>query len=142
MTPGTWSASGQIDALPVPAHGSVVFAAKSSEKKYNFSNNFLIIKDHLDAVMTSAAYSEMNNLQTTRKYLEYSPVKSAEILFKDGDVSKAYVFEAKYNSNTPRMRFVQTAKICGLDVYLLHFTVALDRDPDNYIALTKTFECK
>ena len=43
MTPGTWSASGQIDALPVPAHGSVVFAAKSSEKKYNFSNNFLII---------------------------------------------------------------------------------------------------
>lgn len=112
MVPSTWSSSGQIDLLPTPAHGSVILASKSPEKKYNFSNNFLIIKDRLDGLMTSAAYSEINNVQTTRKYLQYSPVKTADILFKDGDSSKAYVFDAQYNSNTPRVRFVQTAKIC------------------------------
>ena len=134
--------SGTIDRLPLPAQGSIVLAAVSPDTKYGFSNNFVIMKDTLPFPMTSKNYSEMNNTQTTRKYLASTPVSNDVILFGDSDDSRVYVFDAQYNANTPRMRFIQTAKTCGIDIYLLHFSVALDRDPKNYIDLMRTFECK
>ena len=100
------------------------------------------MKDALVSPMTSKTYSEMNYTQTMKKYYASSPVSSEAIVFSDNDDSRVYVFDAQYNTNTPRMRFVQTAKTCGMDIYLLHFSVALDREAKNYIDLMRTFVCK
>jgi hypothetical protein len=92
--------------------------------------------------MTSSRYSTMNNLQTKKNYLEYGIVKEMDITFSDNETSRLFVFEAKYNETTPRLKFIQTARVCGTRVYLLHFTLALDKKSDNYSKVLETFTCK
>lgn len=91
--------------------------------------------------MTSKKYSELNQIQTTRNYLEYTKITDDAILFVGDDESRVTVFEARYNTTTARMKFIQTAKVCGTKVYLIHAAIALDKNPDNYIDLFKTFTC-
>lgn len=140
--PSEWSASGSVDNLPSLPNGEIVMAAVSPEKKYNFSNNIVIIADKLDYIGTSKQYSEQNNLKTQKKYLEYSLVKSGPIIFGDSDEGKYYIFDARYNAQTQKLRFLQTAKVCGTTVFLLHASVSLDTDTSKYIDVFRTFTCK
>jgi hypothetical protein len=54
-----------------------------------------------------------------------------------------YVFEAKYNMDTPKLKFLQTAHICsGTKAYFM--TIALPTDIDDtskYEYLLSTFNC-
>ena len=115
--------------------------AVSPEINYGFSNNIVILEDTLDSMMTSRKYSELNQIQTTQNYLEYKKIKDEAILFGDDDESHITIFEARYNTNTAKLKFIQTAKVCGTKVYLLHAAIALDKDASNYINLFKTFKC-
>jgi hypothetical protein len=93
--------------------------------------------------MTSTKYSELNHIQTSKNYLEYTRIKDEMITFNDqADSSHVYTFEARYNQTTPKMKFIQTARVCGTKVYLLHFTLSLEKNPDNYLELLKSFTCK
>ncbi len=139
--PKNWSPIKSADA-PVPHRGNLVLAYVSPEVKYGFSSNILVMNDLLATPVTSKKYSELNYVQTTKNYLEYTKLQDSSITFPDSDESRVYVFEARYNTTTPRMKFIQTAKVCGTSVYLLHFTLSLDKDAENYISLMKTFECK
>jgi hypothetical protein len=122
--------------------GKVVFASVSPEKKYGFSNNIIVLQENLQSPITSRKYSELNMAQTAGKYMEYTKISDELLLFSDSDESRVYVFEAKYNANTPRLKFIQTTKMCDMDIYLLHATVALDKDPKSYIDVFRTFRCK
>mgnify|MGYP000935763099 FL=1 len=128
--------------IPNPKSGSLVLALISPDIRYGFSNNLIIMQDSLNGIISSKRYAELNNVQTTKNYLEYTKIQDDLILFSDSDESRVSVFEAKYNPSTPRLKFIQTAKICGTSVYLIHFSLALDKSPDAYIALAKTFSCK
>lgn len=125
QVPEHWTSSGNITDLPSPANGNVVLTSISPEKKYNFSNNIIIIEDVPGYIGTSVQYSEQNNLKTQGKYLEYQQLEKSDILFGDSDASKYFVFNAKYNAQTQKLKFVQTAKFCGTRVYLMHASVAL-----------------
>ncbi len=114
----------------------------SKDVRYGFSNNYVIMQDALDMALTSKKYSELNHIQTTKNYLEYTKLQELSVTFSDADESVLYVFEARYNKTTPRMKFIQTAKVCGTRVYLLHATVSLDKVVDKYVELLKTFQCK
>ncbi len=100
------------------------------------------MKDTLNGIITSKKYAELSSIQTSKNYLEYTKLQDDLIIFSDSDESRVTVFEAKYNTSTPKLKFIQTAKVCGTQVYLIHFSIALDKSPDAYIALAKTFSCK
>jgi hypothetical protein len=138
--PKTWS--GKTDNLPTPRVGSIVAAFVSPDVKQWFANNFLILSDTLMNIMTSRRYSELNNLQTKKNYYEYGSLKEEDITFLDNELSRVYVFEARYNETTPKLKFIQTARVCGTQVYLLHFTLSPEKKSENYISLLKTFTCK
>ena len=124
--PANWST--KIDKnLPTPKNGAIVLTALSPEVRYGFSNNILILEDSLDQPVTSKKYSEMNQVQTTRNYLEYTKISDEAILFDDSDESRVHIFEPRYNTTTSRMKFIQSAKVCGTKVYLIHAAVALDK---------------
>ena len=141
LVPKSWSGT-KLSDIPSPRFGSVVGAYISPETKGWFSNNLVILRDTLDQIMTSKRYSELNNLQTTKNYLEYTKLKDTEFTFGDSETSRIYVFEARYNQTTPRMKFIQTARVCGTRVYLLHFSLALDKDATIYSKLLESFTCK
>lgn len=98
--------------------------------------------DEIKSPITSRTYSELNHIQTTKNYLEYTKLQEIPLSFSDTDTSLMYVFEAKYNKTTPTMKFLQTAKVCGTKVYLLHASVALWQKTDNYEKLLQSFVCK
>lgn len=100
------------------------------------------MSDSLNGIITSTRYAELNSVQSSQKYLEYTKLLDDPIIFTDTDQSRVTVFEAKYNPSTPRLKFIQTAKVCGTSVFLIHFSLALDKVADPYIALAKTFTCK
>lgn len=139
--PESWTSTGSQN-LPSINNGSVVFSAISNEKKNNFSNNFLIISEKLEHIWSSIQYSEINNRSTSKKYSEYSLVKTENFIFPDSDDGKYYIFDARYNSNTPKLRFIQTAKMCGTTVFLLNSTISLDSDFSKIINIFKTFKCQ
>lgn len=141
QVPKNWTPNTQSN-LPTPKIGSIALSYISPEVKYGFSNNLLVLTDALDMPVTSKKYSELNNVQTTKKYLEYTKLKNEAILFSDSDESMLYIFEARYNTATPRMKFLQTAKVCGTRVYLMHIALSLDKSADTYKDILKTFECR
>ena len=139
--PEDWTAPKNTD-VPTPRQGEIALSLLSPEVKYGFSNTLLVMKDILKTPVTSKKYSELNHVQTTKNYLEYTKLADDALLFEDSDESRVYTFEARYNATTPRMKFVQTAKVCGTDVYLLHVALSLDKNTKNYIDLFRTFLCK
>lgn len=140
--PEKWTSTGAIDSLANSWNGKIVLASVAPEKKYNFSNNIVVIEDELTHMGSSRQYSEQNNLQTQKKYAEYKDVTSGVIIFADSDESKYYVFDAKYNNQTQKLRFIQTAKICWTRVYLLHASMSLDSKAEDFVNIFKTFSCK
>ena len=141
LVPKSWQQA-ENSTLPIPPRGSIVLAYMSKDVRYGFSSNYVIMMDNIDAIVTSKKYSELNHIQTTRNYLEYTKLEELPVTFKDSDTSLLYVFEARYNKTTPRMKFVQTAKTCWTKVYLLHATVSLDKTVDKYVDLLSSFECQ
>lgn len=140
QVPAIWTTNTGV-LLGNPKIGSLELALISPEVRYGFSNNLIIIRDTLNGIITSARYAELNAAQTKWNYLEYVRIKNDPILYSDSDESRVIVFEAKYNPSTPKLKFIQTTKVCGTSVYMIHFAIALDKSPDAYIALAKTFAC-
>lgn len=92
--------------------------------------------------MTSKKYSLVNYALTTGTYKDFVKLSEKSIVFGDGDTSNIYVFEAKYNLQTPKQKFIQTAKVCGDTVYLMTFGLGLSTGATTrYEDMVKTFSC-
>ncbi len=146
QVPKSWTSVSEKD-LPKPKTGSMVGAFTSSEITSGFANNLLILKDTLstesDPTMNSRKYAVVNQALTTGEYLEYTKLSDAKIVFSDADESIVTTFEARYNKDTPKQKFLQTAKICGKNVYLLTIGLNLSSNStDKYTEIFKTFTCK
>lgn len=139
--PKNWTEASK-NSLPPPKTGKIEFASISPEVKYGFSNNLVVMSHILPDPITSKRYSELNQMQTSKNYLEYTKLNDEEIKFIDDEVSRVTTFEARYNERAPRMRFIQTARVCGTQVYLAHFSLSLEKDPALYIPLLKTLKCR
>lgn len=144
--PKSWIAK-DAKEIPTPKNGSVALAMTSTDISSGFANNLLILKDTLTAdektgkYITSKEYSITNYSHTTKEK-EFKKLEEKEITYADGDVSNLYVFEAKYNRETPIKRFVQASKVCGNKVYLI--TVGTELNPDKsakYENFAKSFQC-
>ncbi len=86
----------------------------------------------------------LNNIWAETDYLEYTELSSNEIMFIDEEPWIIYTFEAKYNMDTPRLKFLQTSHICNwTKAYFM--TIALPttvKDTSKYEYLLSTFMCK
>ena len=143
--PKTWVA---VDAksLPRPKNGTIALAMSSPDISNGFANNLLILKDTLgpdaDPKMTSRKYMVVSQALTSGTYTEYTKLSDDTITWSDQDEGTLQVFEAKYNPETPKQKFIQTAKLCGKDVYLMTIGLALSvTDTKKYTALFESFTC-
>jgi hypothetical protein len=76
--------------------------------------------------------------------LDYKKLESKNFSFTDKEESILYVFEAKYNLDTPKLKFLQTAHICNANkAFLLTLAIPTNiKDLSKYEYLLSTFECK
>jgi hypothetical protein len=145
QVPKSWIIKSESE-LPKPKNGTVAAAWTSSDISSGFANNMLILKDTLaadaDPKMTSRKYAVINQALTTGSYKEYTKLSDKTLTFSDKDEGLAVVFEAKYNAQTPKQKFIQVAKLCGRDVYLINIGLSLSNDStDKYMELLSSFTC-
>lgn len=110
-TPEKWTVlSGST--LPTPKQGTISLAVTSDELKYGFASNILVLTQTLEKEVSSKDFSILNNVGSTREYTEYNKLESKSIEFTDKENSDLYIFEARYNTSTPKLKFLQTARVC------------------------------
>ncbi len=142
--PASWNVIDSWDStmLPKPNYGEISLVASSIEPRDGFSNNLLILEDKIKKEIDSKNFSIFTNLWARNDYESYYELEAKDFVFNDKEESKLYVFEARYNENTPRIKFMQVGHICDDDSYLL--TIALSssiEDYSRYEDILKTFKC-
>ncbi|EKE26865.1 MAG: hypothetical protein ACD_4C00135G0004 [uncultured bacterium (gcode 4)] len=140
--PSSWTV---VDNSQIPNIKSwkIELAVSSSDISSGFANNLVIIWEQLNEKITSKKYSTINYALTNWNYLEFSKLDEKTISFSDKDESNLYIFEAKYNTSTPKRKFLQTSKVCDNKVHLITIWISLDiTDASKYENLIKSFECK
>lgn len=128
--------------LPKTKFWNIDLVSVSNEVTSWFSNNLLILSQNINKVIKSDEFSIINNVWSTKDYLNYTKLDSKKIEFADKDISTMYIFEAKYNITTPLFKYLQVWKICDKKAYLL--TIALSQDTKNtteYENILKSFKC-
>ena len=139
--PSAWQTV-EEGALPTPKAGQIALALTSTEIKNGFANNLTVLTDEISESISAKKYISANFLLTTGKYAEVTKLDEKEITFADKEISELYVFEAKYNTQSTKQKFIQTARICSGKVYLLTIGVALDTtDTAKYETLAKSMGC-
>lgn len=143
--PTNWEVVKDTDnVLPKVKNGKIELAVTSKSSVNGFSNNLLILSDELSKYTTSKEFSMLNNIWAEADYLDYTKLESKEFKFTDEEVSTLYIFEAKYNLDTPKLKFLQTAHICN-QKNAFFLTLALPTtatDTSKYEDFLKTFKCK
>ena len=130
--------------LPKAKEGKIELAVASENIVDWFANNLLILSDDLKVFTSSKDFSMLNNIWAETDYLDYTKIESKEFLFLDWEPSMLYVFEAKYNLDTPKLKFLQTAHTCK-QTKVIFFTIAIPTnviDISKYEYLLSTFICK
>ena len=130
--------------LPKPKSWDISMAVTSKKLTDGFAHNLLILSSNLKNATSSRDFSILNNIWAQKDYLNYRKIDSKEFTFSSWEKSMIYIFEAKYNIDTPKLKFLQTAYVCD-DTKAHFFTVALSsqvRDTSKYEAFLKTFTCK
>ena len=143
--PNSWQIIEQKDSiLPRPNKWNIELAVIAKDEKNSFKNNLLILSDKLGSFTTSKEFAILNNIWASKDYIDYKKLDSKEITFSDGEVSIVYIFEAKYNLDTPKIKFLQTSHICDqTKVFLLTIAISNSiKDTSKYEQLLSTFECK
>lgn len=143
--PSNWSVIENIDEiLPKAKNWKIELAVTSENTENGFANNLLILSDELNSFVTSKDYSMLNNVWAETDYLDYKKIESKDFKFIDEEESIIYIFEAKYNLDTPKLKFIQTAHICNQNKWFF-FTIAIPTtivDTSKYEYLLSTFTCK
>lgn len=143
--PSNWEKVSNIeDILPNPSYGNIELAAVSKNTISWFANNIVILSTELNKMTTSKDYSILNNIWAEKDYIDYLKLSSNDITFPDSDSSTLYEFEAKYNYDTEKYKFLQTAKICkNVQAYLITIAVPTNvKDISRYSDFISSFKCK
>lgn len=128
--------------MPNPWNWKIELALTSSEISAWFANNMIILSEDLNSEITSSSYSITNYVRTTWSVKDYTKLEEKDFKFSDNDEWKIYVFEAKYNLETPKRKFIQTAKVCDKKAYLMTIWINLDNEnTSKYQSLLQSFEC-
>jgi hypothetical protein len=142
--PSNWDImTDKNNILPEPSEGKIELSAQAWEPKWNFINNILILSDTLKTFTDSSEYSMANNIWAKREYTEYLQLSNEDFKFVDWTESKIYIFEAKYNLETPKLKFLQTAYVCNPNKgYFLTIAISPSiKVTDKYETLLSTFSC-
>lgn len=143
--PSNWEViSDKENILPKAKDGEIELAVTSKNAVNWFANNMLILSDDLQKYVSSKEFAMLNNIWAQTDYLDYTSIESKDFKFSDWEASMLYVFEAKYNIDTPKLKFMQTAHICNQNK-AYYITIALPTsvtDTAKYEEFLASMACK
>lgn len=140
-TPETWNTYNS--ELPKPRSWELVLALASNTERQWYLNNIVILKT--TNTLSESAQSLMKNTEVGLKanLNAYVKIEEKNMNFINWDSGTLLIYDAKYNTSTPKLTYIQTAQSCGDDNY--YMTISLSQKPENYDRyeyLLSTFACK
>ena len=136
-----WWIEVEESTLPKIQNWKINLWMTSTELTAWFANNIVITSDDIFTDTTSLKYIITNYVRSSGELNSFTKLSETEFDFKDWDKWKIYTFEAKYNNETPKRKFLQTAKLCNKKAYLITIWLNLDKTTSEYENVLKTFEC-
>ena len=145
LIPTSWQEIASSN-LPVPKSGKIVLALKSTDKSDDLFRTLVILEDQLIWNMSSEQYARNDYKISIKKYSSFKELSEKSINFTDGTNSKLYIFEAKYNPDSPTIKFLQSSKVCSQQDknFVYNITIALPSsldDIEKFEWLIKTLQC-
>lgn len=146
QVPSSWSwVDLQMD--PPPRQGELIATFVADKSYAGFKENFTILKETYRATWsgqvlpTQASYLARSLESAKPSYLSHMLIADKKTVFADESEWITSIFDAQYNDQWPKRRFVQTAKICGENIYLLTYALSLNGNTDEAFTLLKTAKC-
>lgn len=141
--PSTWNIlTDSENLIPKPSHWKVELSVRSKEVKLWFSNNLLVLSTDLTDTVTSKDFSLWNTAWAENDYRDYKKLEAKDITFDDKEIWYLHIFEWRYNQNTPKLKFLQTAHVCDKKVYSITIALSIDNtDYSKYEKILNTFAC-
>lgn len=142
--PSSWVLiSKDSDNVPAPSAGEIVLIASAPEPKNGFANNIVILEREALGQTNAKQYMEAGKTGLEKQFYSFKQLGFTDIEFSDKWESSVLSFLARYNKNTPRANYIQTARICSNKAYTITLTLAEDViDFSRYIEFLSTFSCK
>jgi len=129
--------------LPIQQNSNIELAFVSNNINYWFSSNIIILSQEIKKKLTSKDFSILNFIWSKKEFKEFNKLDEKEIKFKDWDESILYTFEAKYNLNTPKLKYLQFWKICNKEWFLITLAITTNiKDTKKHEEIISTFNCK
>ena len=145
IVPSNWNEISS-SSLPSPKTWTIVTALKSSDKIDDIYRSLIILEDTIIGKLSSEQYARNDYNVSVKNYSGHRLLEEKYIKYIDDVSSILYIFEAKYNPDSPRIKFIQSSKICTESdkskVY--NITIALPpsiNDTDKYETLIKSLSC-
>jgi len=141
--PKTWNViTSNKDIIPKPKNWNVELAITSSQTKWGFSNNLMVLSQELNKETSSKDYSIINNVWAENEYINYYKIEWKNFVFSDWEKSRIYIFKAKYTVNTPLLKFIQTAYVCDKKAFFITLAIPLSiKETKKYEDMIATFKC-
>lgn len=146
QVPSSWSWV-ELNMDPPPRQWELIGTFVSDKSYAGFKENFTILKEtyHTNgsgqALPTQASYLARSIESAKPSYLSHMLIADKKTVFADDSEWITSIFDAQYNDQWPKRRFVQTAKICGENIYLLTYALSLNGNTDEAFTLLKTAKC-
>ncbi len=141
--PQSWDIQSDVSVFPQPHTWQIELAVVSNDASASFARNLLILSDTITKLTTSTDFMISQMVSARDTYVWYTGLDTRNINFSDGEEGIVYIFEAQYNVDTPKLKFIQTAHLCQPDqMYVMTLTLPVQvRENDRYVEMLKTFWC-
>lgn len=145
--PSVWEIKDLTDTgvinLPKPKEWKLEMVVSAKEEQSWFINNLIVLSMDLESETDSYSFIKKNNPKNYNWYEYYYEDTAKDFEFSDGDKSRLYIFLAKYNKDNDKLKFMQTAKICGeKKVFFLTMGLSLNiNDTAKYEEIFRSFKC-
>lgn len=130
--------------IPTPKDWEIELSTRSKTANNWFFNNLLISSETPKNEISASDYMTSRNLLSENEYFEHKKIEEKDFIFNDKSTSKIFIYEARYDQKTPKVKFLQTANICA-DKKAYYITLALENgisDFSRYEYMLASFTCK
>jgi len=141
LVPDSWE-NLPSDDIPVPNTGQTVLAMKSQNEVAGYYNNLIILESENAIASTSQALMSSTKTMLEKNLTSFNLISQDSFQFSDEETWTMLVFNGRYNTATPSLYYVQTAKVCGDTSYFLTISVGSEQESyDRYAYVLQTFQC-
>lgn len=139
--PENWKEIAQT-TLPLPKSWELVFALASEQEKNNYINNLVVLRSEWKSSSSSSALVKSNISFLQQNMTNFSLISEKNISFLDESQGTIIIFSGRYNTQTPKAFYLQTARNCWENNFFVTLSIAEELESyEAYAYILQSLSC-